>query len=125
MAPLDLLLSIRRVGLPDDAARVLFAVASGVCRYGAIQNATDLGERQVWRMLAVLRARGAIRVHLAPSAGIGNGSGKLSIYSITAEGIALVRSIFEQHPPGHAARRPPGAPLPLRLNAADGFSFLA
>jgi hypothetical protein len=125
MAPLDLLLSIRRAGLPDDAARVLFAVASGVCRYGAIQTSTGLTEFQTRRMLANLRERGAIRVVLAPSAGHGHGAGKLSIYSITAEGIALVRSIFEQHPPGHAARRPPGAPLPLRLNAADGFSFLA
>jgi hypothetical protein len=123
MAPLELLLSIRRAGLPDDAARVLFAVASGVCRYGAIQTATGLGEFQTRRMLANLRERGAIRVHLAPSAGHGHGAGKLSIYSITADGIGLVRSIFEQHAPA-THRRPPGAPLPLRLNAADGFSFL-
>lgn len=123
MAPLELLLSIRRAGLPDDAARVLFAVASGVCRYGAIQTATGLTEFQTRRMLTLLRERGAIRVHLALGGGPGSGSGKLSIYSITAEGIALVRSIFEQRPRG-TFRRPAGAPVVLRLNSGDGFSFL-
>jgi hypothetical protein len=93
MTPLELLLSIRREGLADDAARILFAVEKGVSRYGEIRQSTGLEDFQTRRMIRDLKAKGWLAWQGAQSAGHGGGSGRVSHYSLTEEGVALLRRI--------------------------------
>jgi hypothetical protein len=131
MSPLDLLASIRRAGLKDDAARVLLAIGQDLRRFGDIQAATGLSEWEMRRTVNHLKALGAIRLDepeipkpagLAHRATHGLGPGKIVVYSLTAHGIALVRSIFENRGPVGRSTLPPGVPLSLTIKAH--FSFL-
>ena len=136
MSPLDLLASIRRAGLQDDAARVLLAIGQGLRRFGDIQTATGLSDWEMRRTVKHLKDRGALtldspatareardeaaaRPHRATHA---LGPGKIVVYSLTAHGIALVRGIFEDRGPAGRSTLPPGVPLTLTIRAH--FSFL-
>jgi len=131
MSPLTLLASIRRAGIPDDAARVLLAVASGLRRYGDIQQSTALSDWQMRRTIQQLKESGAVQLHRpaepdsAPRPHRSThalGPGKIAVYTLTADGIALVRAIFEDNGPAGRSSLPRGVPLTLSIKS--DFFFL-
>lgn len=124
MSPTQLLRGIQRSGLPTNSVRVLLAVASGARRHRDILRGTELSEYCVRGILDRMTAEGWIARESIP-ASKGGGSGRVSCYSLTAEGVLQAQRIFQlaEQPTAPTAYRA-GFPVGIRVTSGRGISFL-